>query len=131
MLILVMPCASQSLSGKWKTNDPFTNKPSSVVEVYFQDGKLFGKLVEVFDEENPETAICKDCPGQWKNKPIIGLLVFTGLEREGEKWKGEDAFFSRKKKKLYTGALWLEKERLVIQIKVGPLKLSRKWDKVL
>jgi len=120
---------SQSITGRWKTIDPFTNKPSSVVEIYFKGGKLYGNLVKIKDVENPEKAICKDCPGQWKDKPIIGLLVFNGLTRDGKKWSGKDAFFSRKKKKTYDGAIWLEGDKLKIQIQLGPLKVSRKWHR--
>jgi len=117
----------QSITGRWKTIDPFTNKASSVVEIYLEGGKLYGNLVEIKDVENPEKAICKDCPGQWKDKPLIGLLVFNGLTRDGKKWSGEDAFFSRKKKKTYDGAIWLEGDKLKIQIRLGPMRVSRKW----
>jgi len=119
----------QSLAGKWSTIDPFTNKPSSVVEVYFNGGKLYGKLVQIMDVDSPEKAICQDCPEPWKNKPLIGLVVLSGLERNGKKWEGEKAFFSRKTKRTYDGAVWLDKDKLKIQIQLGPIKVSRKWVK--
>ena len=127
ILVFCFQGYSQSITGKWKTIDPFSNKPSSVVDIYIKGGKLYGNLVEIKDVENPEKAICKDCPGQWKDKPIIGLLVFNGLTRDGNKWSGKDVFFSRKKKKTYDGSIWLEGDKLKIQIQLGLIKVSRKW----
>jgi len=129
ILFVTIACFTQSITGRWKTNDPFTNKPSSIVEIYFNDGKLYGKLVEVFDQDNPETAICQDCPGDWKNKPIIGLVVLNGLERDGDKWSGTNAFFSRKKKKSYTGSVWVDGNKLKIQLKLGPIRVTRGWTR--
>ena len=38
---------SQSVIGKWKTIDDNSGKAKSVVEIYEEDGKVYGKVVEI------------------------------------------------------------------------------------
>ena len=46
--------------GKWKTVDDNTGKVKSTVEIYEEGGKLFGKVLELFDPEKPDP-VCEEC----------------------------------------------------------------------
>ncbi len=129
VILSVIGINAQSVTGKWKTIDPETEKPSSVVEIYIENGKLYGKIVEVLGQDNPEKLICKDCPGKWKNNPIIGLTVLNGLKKDGDKWSGDDVLFSRKKKKTYDGAIWLEGDVLKVRVYVGWAYTTNEWHR--
>ncbi len=83
---------AQSVFGKWKTIDDRTGKPKAVVEVYKKNGLMYGKVVKIL-EEGKENATCIKCKGDRKNKPILGMRIIDGLQKNkhGE-WKGKTLF---------------------------------------
>lgn len=71
------------IEGKWKTIDDETGKAKSIVEIYKKtDGKYYGKVVQLLMK--PENNNCVKCKDDRKNKPIIGLEIIRGLEKEGD-----------------------------------------------
>ncbi|TDE28549.1 DUF2147 domain-containing protein [Flavobacterium ranwuense] len=72
--------------GKWKTIDDETGQAKSIVEVYEKSGKIYGKVVEILEEEN-KNRICENCSGEDKNKPILGMVVIKGLSKVGKEYK--------------------------------------------
>lgn len=86
--LVASPIFAQSIVGKWKTIDDETNKAKSVVEIYKGgDGKYYGKITKLFrepgEDQNPK---CTECKGNKKNKPIIGMIIITGMEKDGDKY---------------------------------------------
>lgn len=79
--------AAGSPIGKWRTIDDKTNKPKSIVEIYSEGGKLYGKILELLQPED-KGKICDKCPGADKNKPTVGLIIIKGLKQEGEEYTG-------------------------------------------
>ena len=79
--------AAQSILGKWKTIDDETGKEKSVVEIYEDDGKIYGKIVELINpkQENP---LCTKCEGSKKDKPILGMVIIEGLEKDDDAYEG-------------------------------------------
>lgn len=76
---------SQTVLGKWKTIDDETGKPKSVVEIYEKAGKIYGKVIEIFDV-NKKNKVCDECSGDDKNKPILGIIVIKGLRKDGKEY---------------------------------------------
>ena len=72
--------------GKWKTIDDQSGEEKSVVEIYEKSGKIYGKVLKIFDE-NHRKARCVDCEGEDTNKPVIGLNVIKGLIKDGKVYK--------------------------------------------
>ncbi|MCL3779422.1 DUF2147 domain-containing protein [Prolixibacteraceae bacterium JC049] len=134
LLTMVVFCGlalAQGVTGKWKTFDPETDEPSSIVELFIEDGKLYGKIIKVLNAENGENLKCEDCPEPWKNKPIVGLQFINGMEKKGNKWSGKKTLFSRKKKKTYDGAIWLKNEDVLkLRIYVGFIHVTKEWQRV-
>lgn len=95
-LLLSMPLALSALAqdmnspvGTWKTIDDVTNKPKSLVEITEVNGKLSGKIIELFREPTEEQEpLCDKCKGTLKNKPIKGLVILWGLTKDGDEWDG-------------------------------------------
>ncbi len=88
-LFLVLGCAlmlAQSPVGKWKTWDDETGKAKSIVEIYKKsDGKYYGKITKLLVK--PENDNCVKCSGNLKNKPLIGLEILEGLEKDGSEYE--------------------------------------------
>ena len=78
---------SQSILGKWKTIDDETGKEKSIVEIFEKQGKVYGKIIEIFETENRHRK-CEKCEGEDKNKPILGLIIIKGLKKSGEVYEG-------------------------------------------
>ncbi|MFA8344466.1 MAG: DUF2147 domain-containing protein [Rhodothermaceae bacterium] len=129
--ILINFLFAQDVTGKWKTIDHETGEAKSIVEIYKKDGKIYGKIVEVLNKENPEKLICDECPEPWKNQPIVGLVIINGFEDDGDgEWAGDDALFSPKKKEVYDGKLWREGDVLFVRGYLGWFHATQEWQKV-
>ena len=76
---------SQTIFGKWNTYDEVSKEIESVVEIYEKDGRAFAKIIDIIDSEK-RSAICINCSGQLKNKPILDMDILTGLKKNGEEW---------------------------------------------
>jgi uncharacterized protein (DUF2147 family) len=75
--------------GKWRTVDDRTGKVRSVVAIWEEEGRLYGKIERLIDPDlshlNPQ---CIHCAGDLKNKPVVGLRILWDLKKEGEQWSG-------------------------------------------
>ena len=78
---------SQTVIGKWKTVDDKTNEAKSIVEVYENNGKIFGKIIEIFDAAKRHRK-CDKCSGAENNKPVLGLVIIKGLEKDDAEYNG-------------------------------------------
>lgn len=84
---LALPASADDASpaGKWRTFDPDTGTPKTVVEITETDGTLEGAIVELLDDG--ETT-CSQCDGDRKNQPLIGMTILWGLTPDGDEWSG-------------------------------------------
>lgn len=78
---------AQTIFGKWHSRNDETGKVDSVIEVYEKNGKAFAKIIEIKNPERKD-AVCDLCEGSNKNKPILGLNILTGLQKDGDEWSG-------------------------------------------
>ncbi|WP_395048095.1 DUF2147 domain-containing protein [Flavobacterium sp.] len=78
---------SQTVLGKWKTIDDKTGEAKSIVEVYENNGKLYGKVIEIFDATKRNRK-CEKCEGIDKNKPVLGLVIIKGLTKDDTEYNG-------------------------------------------
>jgi uncharacterized protein (DUF2147 family) len=91
--VLALACrafaADPSPVGAWRTIDDKTGKPRSIVRIYEEGGKLFGKVEASL---NPETAgrLCDKCKDDRKSKPIVGMVIMRNLKAHGEEFDGGD-----------------------------------------
>ena len=78
-----------SAVGRWTTIDDETKKPKSVITIWEENGKLFGKIEKLFlapdEEQNP---LCDKCEGALKNQPIIGMTILRDLKKDDDEWTG-------------------------------------------
>lgn len=85
MLLLVGQAKAQDIYGHWKTVDDETGKAKSIVEIYQEDGKVYGKIIELLDPPEPNP-LCTECGGELKDAPIIGLQIINGLSKDGDEY---------------------------------------------
>lgn len=134
-LLILFICSfaakAQNVTGKWKTIDDETGEARSIVEIYEQDGKVYGKIVEIL-LKNKKEATCVDCPGEDKGKPIKGLEIIKGLEKDDDEW-ADGKILDPTTGKLYKCYIALENpDKLKVRGYIGISLLGRTqyWTRV-
>jgi uncharacterized protein (DUF2147 family) len=75
--------------GRWKTIDDLTGKAKSVVLIWEQGGKLFGRIQKLVDPDPKDpNPTCDGCAGAQKGKPVVGLQILWDLQKNGDGWSG-------------------------------------------
>ena len=78
-----------SPAGLWKNVDDVSGKPRALIRITESTGSLQGKIEQVFpgptEDPNPK---CDKCEGANKNAPIIGLMILSGLTKDGDEYAG-------------------------------------------
>lgn len=119
------------VTGRWKTIDDKTGDAKSIVEIYEQNGKIYGKVVEILNPARKNSK-CDKCDGADKGKPIEGLIIIKGLKKDGEKYTDGD-ILDPQKGKLYSCTIKLDgKDKLDVRGYMGISMLGRTqvWHRV-
>jgi uncharacterized protein (DUF2147 family) len=85
-LMFTISLHAQSVTGKWQTIDDETGKVRSVVEIYSEKGKVFGKIIEITDKSRQDR-LCDACSGANKNKAMLGMVIIKNLEKDDDEWE--------------------------------------------
>ena len=123
--------AQKSVLGKWKSIDDETGKALGIVEIYEEDGKIYGKIIEILIPKD-RNKTCEKCPGEDKDKPILGLTVIKDLKKDGNEYNGGH-ILDPKHGKLYKCYINLEGEdKLKIRGYIGISLFGRTqyWHRV-
>jgi uncharacterized protein (DUF2147 family) len=122
---------SAQVTGKWKTFDDETGEAKSIVHVYEEGGKIYGKVVEILNPAKKDKK-CQDCKGADKDKPILGLVIIKGLSKDGDSYSDGD-ILDPNKGKLYSCTVKLDgKDKLKVRGYMGVSLLGRTqyWTRV-
>lgn len=87
VVLSVVTAMAQDVTGKWKTVDDETGEAKSIVEIYKQNGKIYGKVIEILNPAKKGLK-CEKCPGADKDKPIEGLVILKDLKKDGDEYNG-------------------------------------------
>lgn len=116
--------------GVWKTIDDETGEARSHVEIYEEDGKLYGKIVKLLDAS--EDILCSECPGDKKDQLMLGMVVMWDMEIYKDYWSyGE--ILDPENGKIYECSFWLQDDNtLKVRGYIGLSLLGRNqfWYRV-
>lgn len=113
--------------GYWKSIDDVTGQAKSIIQISADaDGRLSGRVVKLF--QNPDR-ICTECDGENKNKPVLGLIIMDGLNRDTNKptlWTN-GTILDPKNGKIYHCNLQVSKDdqKLIVRGYIGLPLLGR------
>lgn len=136
LTIVFIACAifvgtAQDVIGKWKTMDDDTGEAKSIVEIYKEDGKIYGKVVDILNPSK-KNATCDKCPDEAKGKPIMGLVILKNLRKDGDEYSG-GTILDPNNGKVYKCLIALENaDKLKVRGYVGFSLLGRSqyWHRV-
>jgi uncharacterized protein (DUF2147 family) len=123
-----------AILGEWKTVDDKSGEVRSLVRIYRDstDGLYYGKIEKMYKYAD---AVCEKCEGENKNKPILGLVIISGMKAEGKSLKGGTVLDPENGKKYYASISIDEKSgKLVLRgslDKRGLLGRNQYWVRVM
>lgn len=122
---------AQSVVGKWKTIDDETGEAKSIVEIYEQDGKIYGKVVDILNPAK-KNKLCDKCKKEKKNKPVLGMVIIEGLTKKGNEYK-RGSILDPEKGKEYSCKIWLDENdsnKLYVRGYVAFFYRTQNWYRV-
>ena len=126
--MLVNSYPTNQIEGVWITQDDETGKKKSEVLLYKNEGKLYGKILNLLLEED-KGKLCVNCKGENKNLAIEGMVIVEGLELNGKTWE-EGTILDPKSGKTYSCYITFENDNtLKVRGYIGFSLLGRtqKW----
>ena len=121
---------AQSIPGTWQTTDDETGEAKGHMQLYEQNGKLYGKVVRLL-KSAPDKR-CDKCPGERKNQPVLNMVVLENMElKDGYYQAGR--ILDPEKGKWYNCKVWLQEgdpNTLVVRGSVGPFYRTQYWKRV-
>lgn len=89
-ILLLSPLQSQTVLGKWQTQDDKTGVVKSIIEITESEGLYKARVIELLEAKNEgKNPLCEMCKGAKKNMPIVGLEIMWDIEQDGPtKWSG-------------------------------------------
>lgn len=130
-VVSVSNAQNNTIIGKWKTIDDFTGEAKSIVEIFEKSGKIYGKVIEIFDP-NRRKDVCHECSGEDAGKPILGITIIKGLIKNGNEYDS-GKILDPKSGKLYKCYIALEeKDKLRVRGYIGFSIVGRTqyWQRV-
>jgi uncharacterized protein (DUF2147 family) len=77
-------------AGLWRTIDDKTGKERSLVRITETNGEYEGKVEKILTrlpDDDPDH-LCRECPAERKDKPVIGMTILWGLKKDGDQYTG-------------------------------------------
>lgn len=112
VFLLTTGAFSQSIVGTWKTIDDESGKARSVVEIYEQEGRFYGKIIKLYrDEGEDPDPVCDECEDHRKGKKIIGMEIISDMKfnkKDNQYHKGE--IMDPENGNIYDCKLWVDDE---------------------
>lgn len=131
LLVSGTTTAQKEIVGKWKTIDDATGEPRSIVEIYKKGDRLFGKIMTILDE-NEKNGLCIECKGEDYNKPIEGMVIIKGLEKDGNEYE-DGTIMDPENGKIYRCKIWIDESNpnvLNVRGYIAFLYRTQKWIRV-
>jgi uncharacterized protein (DUF2147 family) len=122
--------ASSEVTGFWKSINEKTGMQESVVAVYEYEGKLFGRLIVLYDDKGMVKDSIADqklrAPGLPGYPYYSGLDIMWDLVPAGKKY-GNGKVLDPEHGKVYDAEIWKDKDNLIVRGKILFFGRNQKW----
>ena len=130
-MLSITSMQSQNILGKWKTVDDETEANKSIIEIYEENGKIYGKIIEIL-EPFDKNSLCTECEGEKKDEPILGMVIIKDLVKHGEHYK-DGTIFDAENGKEYKCRIMLDQDTGKLQVRgyIAFLYLTQYWVRAI
>ena len=122
---------SQNVIGEWKTIDDDTGVAKSIVEVYKEDGKVFGMVKRILREDKRDVR-CTECEGERKNEKVEGMVILRNLTKDDDEFT-DGTITDPENGKTYDAKIWLNEDdpnTLMVRGYISFLYRTQEWKRV-
>ena len=89
LLSIAPTFAAETPVGLWKNIDDETGKPKALIRITENDGAFQGQIEKLYREANEDqNPKCDKCEGARKDQPIVGMVILSGLKKDGDEFNG-------------------------------------------
>lgn len=129
--------AENVVVGKWKTiadEGPDKGKAKSHLEIFEQNGAFFARIAKLLLE--PQDKVCDKCKGDLKDKPLIGMVIMSGMKKTGnfDKDFGDEyaggEIMDPENGKSYRCKIWVKGDLLTVRGYVLFIHRTQNWYRV-
>ena len=123
---------AQSVVGTWKTIDDETGEAKSHVQLYEENGKIYGKVVQLLRKNTDPNRVCDKCTDWRKGQKIMQMMIVRDMKLSGSTWKG-GKILDPENGKEYTCTMWFENGKaneLRLRGWVGPFFRTQTWYRI-
>lgn len=117
-ILLYQISFGQNILGKWKTIDDLNGKEKGIVEIFEHKGKIYGKIIEIFEPEKKHLK-CDKCDGEDKNKPLLGMNIIKGLIKKEDVYEGGKIVDPKNGKSYHCKITFDGKDKLIVRGFIG------------
>ncbi|MBY0241134.1 MAG: DUF2147 domain-containing protein [Burkholderiaceae bacterium] len=113
--------------GLWKNIDDVSGKTEALIRITESNGMLQGQIEKLFrtpdQDQNPK---CDKCTDARKDKPVLGIVMMTGLKKDGDEYNGGE-ILDPKDGKVYKTKITLTEagKKLKVRAYIGVPMLGR------
>ncbi|MCB0479805.1 MAG: DUF2147 domain-containing protein [Flavobacteriales bacterium] len=133
IISLILSASAQKpddVLGKWKTIDDETGKAKSIVEVYKENGKVYGKVITILnpDKQNAKCDKCDDDDPR-KGQKVLGMVILKDLEWDDDEWD-DGTILDPNNGSVYDCKIWIdssEPDKLNVRGYVAFIFRTQNW----
>lgn len=83
-LVMSTAAAQSAPAGLWKTIDDSSKTEKSLVRIAETNGVFTGRIEKLLGPDAKPDAVCEECTGERKGKPIVGMTIISGIKKNAE-----------------------------------------------
>jgi uncharacterized protein (DUF2147 family) len=73
------PSDARAYLGEWRTIDDETGEAKSIVQIYEQDGQVFGRIVRLLPTRENPRGVCVDCAARFDGRDLRGEVIIRDM----------------------------------------------------
>ena len=127
VLLFSLFVQAQSIEGVWLTYEDGVLQ--SEIKLFEKNNKIYGEIIAIHNPDDGNyDPICTTCSGKYKNKPLKGMTIILGLEKEEDEWYADNGVYHPDNDDYYDVRMWLEsKNKLALRGYLGWFYETQYW----
>jgi uncharacterized protein (DUF2147 family) len=127
---------AQSVIGLWKTIDDNTGEEKSHIQIYEENGKLYGKVVAFLRKTSDPNSVCSKCSDSRKGQKIMNMIIIKDMFLKDGFYQG-GKILDPEKGKEYGCKLWMQQgNNNILEVRgflggISALGRTQRWQRVI
>jgi uncharacterized protein (DUF2147 family) len=126
---------AQSVVGLWRSIDDNTGEAKSHIQIYEENGKLFGKIIAFLRKTSDPNSVCDKCSDYRKGQKIMNMVILKDMFLKDGLYQG-GKILDPEKGKEYGCKLWLQQGNSnILEVRgfiggISALGRTQRWQRV-